>query len=83
MPPEKIAKKPKEGISAYSSPIVAKLNENRTMGRIIIFCRTYENVICIHHYFHTALGDHYPQPRGSPNYSYNRVVDIHTAHTLL
>ena len=44
------------------------------MGRVIIFCRIYEDVIAIHRYFCDTLGDYVTEPKGSPNYVVYRVV---------
>lgn len=74
-----VADKPKGGISEAFQPIVKRLiSGKQDMGRLIIFCRTYEDVISIHHYFHNALGEHYTQPRGAPNLVKYRVVDMYT-----
>lgn len=48
------------------------------MGRVIIFCRTYEDVINIYQYFVKELGDLYTEPKGSPNYVINRIIDMYT-----
>ena len=53
-------------------------DHERTMDRIIIFCRLYDEVIGIHHFFQRALGEYFTQPKGSPNYVKYRVVDIYT-----
>lgn len=74
-----VADKPKSGISAAFSPIVEKLiRERDKMDRLIIFCRTYDDVIGIHRYFLNALGEYYTEPKGSPNYVKYRVVDMYT-----
>lgn len=73
-----VANKPKEGIPAAFNPIATKLIEDRNMGRIIVFCRTYEDVINIHKYFVKALGEHFNEPKGSPNYVFNRVIEMYT-----
>ena len=73
-----VYEKPKGGISVAFEPVVSNLKQDRNMGRIIIFCRTYEDVIRIHHYFQSTLGSYYTEPRGSPNFVFNRVVDMYT-----
>ena len=73
--------KPKEGIPAAFNPIVERLITQRNMGRVIIFCRTYEDVIAIHRYFCDTLGDYVTEPKGSPNYVVYRVVDMYTHST--
>ena len=73
-----VANRPKGGIPVFFQPIVQKIKEDRNMGRIIIFCRTYANVIAIHQYFISALGEYSTEPKGSPNYVVHRVVDMYT-----
>ena len=73
--------KPKEGIPAAFNPIVERLITQRNMGRVIIFCRTYEDVIAIHRYFCDTLGDYVTEPKESPNYVVYRVVDMYTHST--
>lgn len=51
--------KPKEGIPTAFRPIAKKIMEDRSMGRMIIFCKTYEDVISINQYFVTVLGEYY------------------------
>ena len=73
-----VTDKPRGGISEAFQPIVDRLICERTMDRIIIFCRLYDEVIGIHHFFQRALGEYFTQPKGSPNYVKYRVVDIYT-----
>ncbi len=54
-------------ICAAFQPIAVRLLKERYMNRVIIFCRTYEDVICIHHFIQ-SLGDSFTEPKGSPNY---------------
>ncbi len=59
--------------------IVEKLKiERRNMGRVIIFCKTYNNVISIYQFFKRSLGEYFTDPIGAPNYIVNRVVDMYT-----
>ena len=85
VPPVKdnIADKPSGGIPEAFGPIVKRVKQDHNIGRIIIFCRTYEAVTSIYSYFKTELGEHYTEPKGSPNYVKYRVVDmfIHCTHT--
>ncbi len=50
-----VSEKPKGGIPEVFQPIAAKLAEERDMGRVIIFCRSYPDAISIHSYLITAL----------------------------
>lgn len=72
-----VANKP-EGIPVAFKPLIDRLIQDRYMGRTIIFCRTYEDVINIHQYFVRTLGEYYTEPKGSPNYVLNRVVEMYT-----
>ena len=74
-----VADKPIGGISEAFQPIVDRLKRERTMNRIIIFCRTYNEVISIHSFFEYALGEYFTEPKGSQaNYVKYRVVDMYT-----
>ena len=72
-----VANKPR-GIDGAFRPIIDRLKYDRNIGRIIIFCRTYANVIAVHQYFMCALGEYSTEPKGSPNFLVNRVVDMYT-----
>ena len=74
-----VADKPIGGISEAFQPIVDRLKRERTMNRIIVFCRTYNEVIGIHRFFECALGEYFTEPKGSQaNYVKYRVVDMYT-----
>ena len=74
-----VVDKPIGGISEAFQPIVDRLKCERTMNRIIIFCRTYNEVIGIHRFFECALGKYFTEPKGSQaNYVKYRVVDMYT-----
>ena len=51
--------KPKGGIAVAFEPIAVRLKEDRNLGRMIIFCQTYEDLLKIHHYFKRTLGTYY------------------------
>ena len=67
----------KDTIEQYFKPFVEKMR-NRTIRRSIIFCRTYGDIINLHQYFVTNLGDYATEPQGAPNYVKFRVIDIFT-----
>ena len=72
----------KASIAQCFGPIANQLIEDhQKLGRTIIFCRTYDDVIEIHDYFQTTLGEHCTSPKGSPNYIVNRVIDMYTHST--
>ena len=58
-----VADKPSGGIPAFG-PIAKRVKQDHNLGRIIIFCRTYEAVTSIYSYFKTELGEHYTEPKG-------------------
>ena len=71
--------KPKEGVKDYFKGIISKLIVKRSnMDRIIIFCKTYNNIIAIYQYFKQGLGQYFTEPPGSANFVVNRVVDVYT-----
>ena len=74
-----VADRPVGGISEAFQPIVDRLNRERTMNRIIFFCRTYNEVIGVHRFFECVLGEYFTEPKGSQaNYVKYRAVDMYT-----
>ena len=73
-----VSDKPKEGIQEAFQPIATRLKTERDMGRVIIFCRSYPDAIEVYSYFLRALREHSTEPKGSPNYVINRVVDLYS-----
>lgn len=73
-----VAGKPEGGICEAFQPIVDHLVSNRNMGRMIIFCKTYDDVINIHGFLKRKLGHFFTEPRGSDDYVCYRVVDMYT-----
>ena len=73
-----VAEKPSGGFPEAFGSIIKRIKEDKDIGRIIIFCRTYEAVTSIFYYFKTKLGEYYTKPVGSPNYVQYRVVDMNT-----
>lgn len=73
-----VGDKPKGGINAAFQPISKALIEDKNMGRTLIFCRSYNDVIKVHQHFRAALGYRYLEPPGSPDYVKYRVVDMFT-----
>ncbi len=66
-------------ISKVFQGTVEKLKiEKSNMGRIIIFCKTYDNVISIYQFFKHSLEEYFTDPKGAPNHIINRVVDMYT-----
>ena len=73
--------KSKAGISAAFQPISEALLNNREIGRILIFCHSYDEVIKMYQYFKASLGTHFLNPPESPDYVKYRVVDMFTCCT--
>ena len=72
----------KSSIEQVFSPIVHRLLEERmTMDRIIIFCRKYSEVSSIYSYFKRSLCDSFTEPRGAPDLSRYRLVEMYTRCT--
>ncbi len=57
-------------ISKVFQGTVEKLKiERSNMGRIIIFCKTYDNnVISIYQFFKHSLEEYFTDPKGAPNH---------------
>ena len=71
--------KQKTSVSGSFAPICDKLAHKRTaMGRMIIFCHTYDEVIAIYFYFKQQLGVGFTEPPGSPDIMQYRLVDMYT-----
>ena len=69
----------KSTIHLSLGPIADKLPTERTsMGRIIIFCRTYDEVTAIYYYFKQKLGPQFTEPPGAPDLSQFRLMDMYT-----
>ena len=71
--------KEKSSISGSFAPICDKLAHKRTaMGRMIIFCHTYDEVTAIYFHFKQQLGVDFTEPPGSPDIMQYRLVDMYT-----
>ncbi len=65
-------------ISKVFQGTVEKLKiERSNMGRIIIFCKTYDNVISIYQFFKHNLEEYFTDPKGAPNHIINRTHCTH------
>lgn len=76
-----VTEEPEGGIREAFQPIVDYLISDRNMGRMIIFCKTYADVINIHDYLKRKLGQFFTEPKGSADYVCYRVVDMYTHST--
>ena len=66
-------------VGGYFEGIVDNLKTKRiNSGRIIVFCKTYRDVITIFQYFKQELQELFMEPPGSVNCVINRVVDVYT-----
>ncbi len=69
-------------ISDTFQPIVDTLRrEGPVMGRMIVFCRTYDSVTSIYTYFKRNLNDKFTYPSGAPDLARFRLVDMYTKCT--
>ena len=60
--------KEKSSVGASFAPICDTLARKRTaMGRMIIFCHTYDEVTLIYFHFKQQLGVAFTEPPGSPD----------------
>ncbi len=74
-----VLEKPKEGAEVCLKNIVStQKTEGTNMNIVLIFCRTYNNVIAIYQYFRKELGEYMTYPPGSPNFVVNRTVDVYS-----
>ena len=70
---------PRGSISLSLSPISDILIRQRTaMGRIIIFCSTYDEVTSIYYFFKKTLGINFTEPPGAPDLPQYRLIDMYT-----
>lgn len=60
-------------------PIIESLiSKQNKMNRVIIFCRRYDEVTALYHYFQRRLGDTFTFPKGAPNLVQYRTIDMYT-----
>ena len=51
------------------------------MGRMIIFCKQYSEVATLYQYFKKSLGADFTEPKGAPDFSRYRLVEMYTRCT--
>ena len=69
----------KKGVSDTFLPLIDCLQkEGRAMGRVIVFCRTYDSVATIYTFFKRSLKTF---PHGAPDLARFRLVDMYTKCT--
>ena len=51
------------------------------MGKVIIFCRTYDEVTSIYFHLKHQLGVGFTEPLGAPDITQFRLVDMYTHYT--
>ena len=74
-----VSNQEKPAVSKSFYPICEKLARKRvTMDRIIIFCRSYDEVTSIYYYFKHQLGTGFTEPCGAPDLTQYRLVDMYT-----
>ena len=71
-----------ESMESTFSGLVQELRTKRLdMPRVIIFCRSYEDVGHLYTFMKTSLGQEFVEPIGAPNVAHFRLVDMFTACT--
>ena len=66
-------------VNASFLPICEKLaNRRAVMDRIIIFCRTYDEVTSVYYVFKQQLGKSFTEPPGALDLTRFRLVDMYT-----
>ena len=71
-----------ESMESTFSGLVQELRTKRLdMPRVIIFCRSYEDVGHLYTFMKTSLGQEFVEPIGAPNVARFRLVDMFTACT--
>ena len=69
-------------ISEIFGPILERLRLERTvMPRILIYCQRYEHCADLYLYFRDELGKEFTEPKGSPDQSKFRLVEMFTSCT--
>ena len=73
---------PATNIEEAFEPLAEEVKCKRVeMGRVIIFCRTYDNCSHIYMFLRDCLGKEGVQPIGAPDLAELRLVDMFTACT--
>lgn len=69
-------------IASTFSPVLSRLKKERTsLGRIIIYCRTYDTCSNLYLFFKHGLGDGFTEPLDAPDLSKFRLVEMFTSCT--
>ncbi len=59
-----VGDKPKGGVEVAFQPICEALLKNKKMDRVLIFCRSYSDVVSVHQHFKQLLKEHIVEPPG-------------------
>ena len=73
-----VGDKPKTKAASAFQPVCQALLLNKQLGCIIIFCKSFSDVIIIHQYFKVTVGVNIMDPSGAPNFVKYRVVGMFT-----
>lgn len=69
----------KSTLSSSLSPLIDNLKRQRTkLGKVIIFCHTYDEVTTIYFHMKQQLGIGFTEPLGAPDITQFRLVDMYT-----
>ena len=63
---------------AFVPPAKKMAEQTLSMGRTIIFCRRYDEVTGIYHFFRRSLGEGFTEPPGAPDMDRFGIVDMFT-----
>ena len=56
-------------------------NEKVNLPRVIIYCRRYEDCASLYSYFKSGLGINFLKPKGAPDITEFRIIDMYTSCT--
>ena len=77
----KVTPNVKDVEDAFEPVVNEILRHRKTMDRVVIFCRSYDDSTLIYHFFRSKLGKNLSEPPGFINIPKVRLVDMFTACT--
>ena len=77
----KVTPNVKDVEDAFEPVVNEILRHRKTMDRVVIFCRSYDDSTLIYHFFRSKLGKNLSEPPGFINIPEVRLVDMFTACT--
>ena len=74
--------KKRDRVSCIFAPYLDRLKVERcSMGRVIVFCRRYEDVVALYDYFRNGMENCFTEPVQAPDLPEFRLVDMFTRCT--